>query len=212
MYFKNNWIPFKIFFTIFISLFLEQINAQKIQPDIDTFLPIPKLSFKSNGELFLKASKQSSQFDFDFLVGSWKLYNRKLKSRLTNCSEWLEFESSVQMHQILGGMGNIDTYKAIFDDMPYEGVAMRLFDRKTKLWSIYWADQNSGVLDPPLIGSFENNIGHFFCRDVFQNKPIIVLFRWDVRDKNKPVWSQAFSPDDGKSWEWNFVNVSIRNQ
>jgi len=41
-------------------------------------------------------------------------------------------------------------------------------------------------------------------------RPIIVVFRWDVRNPSLPVWSQAFSTDEGKTWEWNSINVSER--
>lgn len=92
----------------------------------------------------------------------------------------------------------------------FEGATLRLFDPKSKLWSLYWVASNVGVLDPPVVGSFENNVGHFFTKDTFKGKNIIVVFRWDVRDKDHPVWSQAFSPDNGKTWEWNWYNVSQR--
>jgi hypothetical protein len=36
------------------------------------------------------------------------------------------------------------------------------------------------------------------------------MFRWDKRDPEHPIWSQAFSPDNGKTWEWNWYNVSNR--
>lgn len=176
----------------------------------DTTIAIPKLSFDSKGELIIKASPTSSVKDFDYLIGNWKLKNRKLKSRLTNCTEWIEFQSKVEMHQILGGNGSIDKYTDTASGKPYEGVALRLFNTKTKLWSIYWADSNAGTLDPPVVGSFENKIGHFFCKDIFNGKPIIVVFRWDVRNPNLPIWSQAFSADNGKTWEWNSINVSER--
>lgn len=39
---------------------------------------------------------------------------------------------------------------------------------------------------------------------------MVVVFRWDFRDKSHPVWSRAFSADKGKSWEWNWINVSYR--
>jgi hypothetical protein len=113
----------------------------------DTALPIPQLHFDSVGALAIQASETSSEHDFDFLVGDWKLRNRKLKSRLTHSDEWTVFESTVEMHQILGGMGNIDKYTELVSGKPYEGVALRLFNAKTKLWSIYWADSNSGALD-----------------------------------------------------------------
>jgi hypothetical protein len=32
----------------------------------------------------------------------------------------------------------------------------------------------------------------------------LVVFRWNVRDREKPIWSQAFSADNGKTWEWNW--------
>ena len=114
------------------------------------------------------------------------------------------------MRQILGGVGNIDKYTELVSGKPYEGVALRLFNTKTKLWSIYWADSNSGALDPPVVGSFANNVGHFFARDTYKGQNIIVVFRWDVRNPRRPIWSQAFSTDEGKTWEWNSINVSER--
>ena len=174
----------------------------------DTTIAIPAVNFDSKENLIIKPSPTSSSKDFDYLIGNWKLKNRKLKSRLTHSTEWVEFESKVEMHQILDGNGNIDKYTDTATGKPYEGVALRLFNSKTKLWSIYWADNNSGTLDPPVVGSFENSIGHFFGEDTFNGKKIIVVFRWDVRDPDLPVWSQAFSADDGKTWEWNSINVS----
>jgi hypothetical protein len=176
----------------------------------DTSLPIPQLHFDSAGALAIQASATSSEHDFDFLVGDWKLRNRKLKSRLTHSDEWTAFESAVEMHQILGGIGNIDKYTELVSGKPYEGVALRLFNAKTKLWSIYWADSNSGALDPPVVGSFANKVGHFFARDTYKGQNIIVVFRWDVRNPQRPIWSQAFSADEGKTWEWNSINVSER--
>ena len=174
----------------------------------DTKVPIPALHFDSAGALVIEPSATSSPHDFDYLVGTWKLKNRKLKSRLSHSTEWISFESRVEMHQILDGMGNIDKYTDNASGKPYEGVAIRLFNPKTRLWSIYWADGNSGTLDPPVVGSFENKIGHFFGRDTYKGTPIIAVFRWDVRNPELPIWSQAFSTDEGKTWEWNSINVS----
>ena len=176
----------------------------------DTSLPVPQLHFDSAGALSIQASVMSSEHDFDFLVGDWKLRNRKLKSRLTHSNEWTAFESTVEMHQILGAVGNIDKYTELVSGKPYEGVALRLFNAKTKLWSIYWADSNSGALDPPVVGSFANGVGHFFARDTYKGQNIIVVFRWDVRNPQRPIWSQGFSTDEGKTCEWNSINVSER--
>jgi hypothetical protein len=167
-------------------------------------LEIPKLRFDTDGELILTASTSSSKNDFDFFEGKWQLRNKKLKSRLNQCREWMEFESTQEMYRVLNGMGNIDNFLAEFNGEPFEGMSLRLFNSKTRLWSIYWADSSEGKLDPPVVGSFKNNIGHFFTRDRFNGKEIVVVFRWDARDKNNPVWSQAFSDDKGETWEWNW--------
>ena len=189
-------------------------QTQKPMLTADPGLSIPKLNFDKNGELQIAASAGSSQNDFDFLVGKWKMFHRRLNKRLENCTDWTEFESVDENHKILNGIGDVDTFSTT--ELPgnegklFEGFTLRLFNPKTRLWSLYWVPSTTGVLDPPVVGSFENNVGHFFTRDTFNGKPIIMMFRWDARDKERPIWSQAFSPDNGKSWEWNWFNVSQR--
>lgn len=151
----------------------------------------------------LVSSGTSSKEDFDFLIGKWKIINRKLKVRLNNNNEWSEFEATSEMFKILNGLGNTDNFISNIDGRPFEGRTFRLFNPKTKLWSIYWAESNAGVLDVPVIGSFEGSIGKFYAKDVSNGKEIIVLFQWDKTNPDKPVWSQSFSPDNGKTWEWN---------
>ncbi len=189
----------------------EQEKVRRQRLTFDESIKIPHLNFDEQGELVLTASATSSQHDFEFLTGKWKMYHRKLKSRLSNNNEWIPLESEDEnFGALLGGLGNSDLYKAIFDGKPFEGFTLRLFNPKTRLWSLYWVASNSGVLDPPVVGSFEGDIGHFFCKDTFRGKEVIVVFRWDKRDRENPVWSQAFSPDRGKTWEWNWINVSER--
>jgi hypothetical protein len=177
----------------------------------DSAIAIPKIKIDANGELILTSSSTSSPSDFDFLIGKWKMYNRRLNKRLENCKDWTEFESSDDDHKILKGNGNVDSYRS--DQLPsmegkdFEGFTLRLFNPKTKLWSLYWVPSTTGVLDPPVVGSFENNVGHFFGKDTHNGKKIIFMFRWDARNKERPVWSQAFTTDNGKTWEWNWFSV-----
>ena len=169
---------------------------------------MPTVEFDAKKELKITASASSSQNDFDFLVGKWIMHNRRLNRRLENCKDWTEFESTDENSKILSGIGDIDTYKT--NEMPgmagtpFAGFTLRIFNPQTRLWSLYWVANNKGVLAPPQVGSFENNVGHFFAKDTYKGKNVIVVFRWDARDKNRPIWSQASSADNGKTWEWNW--------
>ena len=164
----------------------------------------------SSEELIITPSATSSAHDFDFFIGHWNIYNRKLKTRLNGCTEWIEFEAYQEMHTILNGIGNIDNFKTTIDGKAFEGMTLRLFNPITNLWSLYWADSNKGVLDPPVLGSFENSIGTFYGKDIYNEKEIIVKFNGDKTDPENPVWSQAFSEDNGETWEWNWYMYMTR--
>jgi hypothetical protein len=175
-------------------------------------IPIPALKFDAQGELVITPSATSSEHDFDYVVGKWTLLHRKLRSRLEHDTVWTEFDTPLEDYAILDGKGNMDFAYGTIDGKPWEGRTIRTFDPKTRLWRLYWIASNMSVMDPPVVGSFENGIGHFFCKDVFKGKNIIMMFRWDARDKEYPIWSQAFSADNGKTWEWNWMNVSVRRK
>jgi hypothetical protein len=162
-------------------------------------------SLSPQKKLDLKPSPTSSENDFDFLQGQWTVHNRKLKTRLNNCTEWDEFESELHMKKALNGFGNVENYYAHLNNEAFEGMAVRLFNKQTKLWTIYWMDSNQATMDEhPVSGSFENGIGKFYTTDVFNETPILVIYQWDTTQPDHPKWSQAFSTDKGKTWEWNW--------
>jgi hypothetical protein len=187
-------------------------QAQELSTNIEYKFVNARLG--ANGTLEITASKASSEHDFDFLTGKWTMHNKRLKERLKNSHEWAEYEStSDNFGPILNGIGNMDIYRTMYGAVggkPYEGLTVRLFDPKTRLWSLYWVASDKGVMDPPVVGSFEGNIGYFYTRDTYNGMPIIMAFRWDRTDSDNPIWSQAFSTDNGKTWEVNMTNISHR--
>jgi hypothetical protein len=155
--------------------------------------------------LDIKPSTTSSENDFDFLQGKWKVHNRKLNSRLTNSDEWTEFEAELHMRKTLNGFGNLENFYSNNNGEPFEGMAIRLFNKESKLWKIYWIDSNGTTMDEkPVTGSFENGLGKFYTNDIFNEKEILVIYQWDATNPEHPKWSQAFSTDNGKTWEWNW--------
>lgn len=65
-------------------------------------------------------------------------------------------------------------------------------------------DSNAVVMDVPQVGSFDGDIGKFFANDIWEGTSVVVKFKWDKTNVDSPTWSQAFSADEGKTWEWNW--------
>jgi hypothetical protein len=103
--------------------------------------------------------------DFDFLLGRWRVHNRRLRERLKHSSAWEEFEATVTARLVLGGLGNTDEYETDHWAPRFLGMSLRLYNPGTRLWSIYWADNRSGAPLPPVTGSFSDGIGIFDGRD-----------------------------------------------
>jgi hypothetical protein len=144
--------------------------------------------------------------DFDFLMGNWQVHHRRLKERLANNHEWVEFEGTSSARKILGGLGNMDDNVLNLPGSVYRAVALRAYDPDKNQWSIWWLDsRNPGHLDPPLVGRFENGVGTFYADDTFKGKPIRVRFLWTRVMSNTPYWEQAFSVDAGQTWETNWT-------
>jgi hypothetical protein len=162
-------------------------------------------------DLQIAATKHSSETDFDFHVGSWTIHNRALRTRLIDSDDWFEFESTCETRKILSGFGNVNQYRFEKNAMPFnEGFVLRLFNPQARLWTINWADSKSVVLDVPVTGAFEGKVGTFFANDTFEDAPLIVRAVYDASEPDTVVWSQAFSQDDGKSFETNWIMTARR--
>jgi len=143
--------------------------------------------------------------DFNFWMGSWNVRNRYLRKRLQGSDDWIEFDARVVARPLLDGLGNEDEFRTDHEG-GFIGMSFRFFDPTTKKWSIYWADtRRSGLLDPPVIGSFDGDEGVFEGADSFDGKPILVRFTWSGVTTPTPRWEQAFSADGGGTWETNWV-------
>jgi hypothetical protein len=140
--------------------------------------------------------------DFDFWIGRWSVRNEKLKGRLCGSTEWETFPATCEARFLPGGLGNIDHFVA----GDFVGMTVRLFDRATGRWSIYWADNaRRGAFDPPVVGGFTDGVGVFEGDDQHEGTPVRVRFLWTHESPRSARWEQAFSPDGGATWETNWI-------
>lgn len=155
----------------------------------------------------------SAPTDFDFFMGSWNVAHRRLKERLTGCSEWESVAGVCVAQRTLGGFGNFDDNIVEIPSGTYRAVTIRSFDATLRTWSIWWLDgRNPGRLDVPVVGRFVNGVGTFLAEDTLNGKSIQVRFLWTRPHLDSPRWEQAFSPDAGATWETNWVMDFTRRQ
>ena len=147
---------------------------------------------------------------FGFQTGSWKVRHQKLRSRLAGCAEWYEFDGACQAWELLGGAGNVDDHWLDDPAGAYAAATIRKRDPATGRWSIWWVDPRREQIDQPLTGEFRNGVGRFLGSDIFQGRPILVRFIWSGITSETAQWEQAFSPDDGASWETNWRMMFTR--
>ena len=154
----------------------------------------------------------SAPTDFDFVIGDWVVRHRRLKERLANCNEWVEFDGEMSTQKILGGFGNLEDNVLRLNDEVFRAIALRSYDQNTKKWSIWWlVGRLPSQIDVPVVGEFIDGVGTFFANDTFQEIPIIVRFIWRQIDQNLLQWDQAFSADAGNTWETNWT-MEFRRQ
>lgn len=146
--------------------------------------------------------------DFDFLVGSWNVTNRRLVKVLAGCAEWDEFPGFSRSWSALGGAANLD--EIVFPTKGWAGLTTRLRDAETGRWSLYWASSRSGRFDVPVVGEFVDGVGLFYADEEHEGRPIRSRFTWSDITSSSARWAQAFSPDGGQTWETNWIMDFIR--
>jgi hypothetical protein len=153
------------------------------------------------------ATERDGQHDFDFLFGSWKGHHRRLRHALSGAHEWYEFDGTLVVHRVWGGLANMDESVWNLPSGRRLFVGLRLYNRKTREWSIYGGSDAGGELQmPPTVGKFdEHGVGRFYDHEIFEGKPIVARFTWTHLTAATAHWEQAFSPDDGKTWETNWI-------
>lgn len=141
--------------------------------------------------------------DFDFIIGSWNVANRRLRTLFAGSDEWDHFPSTVTSQSIFNGAGN--TEEIVFPTLGSRGFSLRLFDVGRKEWSIYWASSTTGLLYPPVVGTFTDGRGDFYGDDTHEGRPIKAHFIWSDITPTSARWEQEFSADGGHTWESNWV-------
>jgi hypothetical protein len=148
--------------------------------------------------------------DFDFEIGTWKTHVRRLLHPLTGSTTWIEMEGVTTVKEVWGGRANLVELEADGPGGHFEGLSLRLFNPDTQKWSLNFASSSDGTMTPPTIGEFKNGRGQFYSQETLNDRPILVRFVISDITSTSCRFEQAFSGDEGKTWEVNWIATDTR--
>ncbi|EFH83897.1 hypothetical protein [Ktedonobacter racemifer] len=162
-------------------------------------------------------NNQDLSHDFDALIGSWKVVNRRKKKQYFFLPEqalggkeeieWDEFPARSRFEKQLEGRAVAEHWEGILPSgEKLLGYSVKAFEPTTQQWSIIWID-NRNLLDlRPVVGTFEAGVGTFFqVIETPDGQPLHLRLIWDEITATTVRWQQAFSFDGGEHWETNWV-------
>lgn len=153
---------------------------------------------------------RDGQHDFDFEIGTWRTRLKRLAHPLSGSSEWLEYEGVTTVRKVWNGRANLVELTADGPDGHFEGLNLRLYNPRSRQWSLNFANSSSGTLGQPTIGGFVDGRGEFYDQEDFDGRAIFVRFVITPLDADTIRFEQAFSDDGGKTWETNWVATDTR--
>jgi hypothetical protein len=148
--------------------------------------------------------------DFDFEFGTWKTHVRRLVRPLTGSTTWVEMDGITTVRRVWDGRANLIELVAHGSGGRFEGLNLRMYNPETKTWSLNFASSRDGMMTTPAVGRFRNGRGEFFSRETLDGHPILVRFVIFGITRTSCHFEQAFSVDDGKTWEINWVATDTR--
>lgn len=157
------------------------------------------------------SNEKPGQRDFDFEIGTWKTHLSRLQHPLSGSVNWVEYKGTTVVREVWNGMANLvelDVKNAIGGRIT--ALSLRLFNPQTGTWSLHFANSIDGEMGVPCVGMFKNGRGEFFNEDTFNGKKILVRFRISDITLTSCHFEQAFSEDNGETWEVNWIATDTR--
>lgn len=153
---------------------------------------------------------RDGQHDFDFEIGTWRTHLKRLAHPLSGSSEWVEYTGVTTVHKVWNGRANLVELTADGPDGHFEGLNLRLYNPRSRQWSLNFANSSGGTLGRPTIGRFVDGRGEFYDQEDFDGRAIFVRFVITPLDADTIRFEQAFSDDGGRTWEINWVATDTR--
>lgn len=146
--------------------------------------------------------------DFDFEFGpTWTAHLRLLPHRFVGSHDWIDYHGTLLTHKLWTGQGNMSELVVSNGKSNIVGGALHLYNPDTRQWSVWFANAVTGTLGVPSVGHFEGGRGVLYDREPQSGRMVTVRQIFSNISAHTFNFDQAFSADNGKTWE---TNLTIR--
>jgi hypothetical protein len=157
------------------------------------------------------AGVADGQRDFDWEIGSWHTDVQVLADPLSDTpDQWLRFGGTSVVRPLLDRRANVVELKVAGPNGRIDALNMRLYEPEAARWSLTFINMRDGLLTPAVYGGFHAGVGEFYGDDQLGGRPIKVRFLIRRQGPDQAKFEQAFSPDNGVTWETNWIAVDRR--
>jgi len=153
---------------------------------------------------------RDGQHDFDFEIGKWVTHLWRLEHPLSHSNSWVEYWGTTAVSKVWNGRANLVELDVNGPAGHIEALSLRLYNPQSRQWSLNFASSAGGSMNPPTIGAFKDGRGEFYDRETFNGRSILVRFIISDIKPDSCRFEQAFSEDDGKTWEVNWIAIDTR--
>ena len=150
-------------------------------------------------------AEADGQHDFDFEFGSWRAQVRRLVKPLSGSTPWVELSGTSVVRKLWDGEGNIGELDISGPSGRIQGVTLRLYNPRTRQWSVSFSSRAGGSQGLPLYGRFQGGRGEFYDLEMVDDRAVLVRFVFSDITGDAFRFEQAFSADGGKRWEVNWI-------
>jgi hypothetical protein len=177
-----------------VTRFIAQLTRLKKAPDYDT----------------PHAAGSGPEGDFDFNMGSWKTAIRAVTSPLSSPGSWSALHGTHVVYRVWDDWADIGQLEVDGPGGHIEYMALRLYDRQSQQWRVYFANGKAGTLEQPMVGQFEDGVGTFVGLDEMDGKTVLIRNVWSGITAQSCHQDWAISVDGGKTWVPTWISEDTR--
>ena len=148
--------------------------------------------------------------DFDYQFGNWQVEISRLVHNADGTKTWQKLHGTHDVTKLWNGKSNVGVLEVDGPSGHLEGMQVRLFNPKTRQWSLTFASSRTGVFGAPSVGGYAAGRGEFY--DVETNGAYTIVHRSVTTNISRTSYrdEEAVSNDGGKTWEVDWIAIYTR--